>query len=264
MAVERRAPTHWHVIRSIARRELGIASRRKLVRLLFLFSALPPLVMGVILVVRVMAERATGADLGWDPVLRFLFIQSMPVALLALGLGTPLVARDRSEDVLYLYAVRPVMPWHYTLGKLLAVALPTFGLLMVPGFLIAVLRQGVMPDKVGTGESVVLVAKVALSALFMAAGYAGVSVGPSAATKRARWALLIAAFFFVIPDNVIRAIWGMDAYAVGPAEAVQALLGALFGDAGLLRGVLAAGVLSLYAGVGAMITMRAVRREMIP
>ncbi len=264
MAVERRAPSHWHVIRSIARRELGIASRRKLVRLLFLFSALPPLVMGVILVVRVMAESATGTDLGWDPVLRFLFIQAMPVALLALGLGTPLVARDRSEDVLYLYAVRPVMPWHYTLGKMLAVALPTFGLLVVPGFLIAVLRQGVMPDKVGTGESMILVAKVVVAGLFMAAGYAGVSVGPSAGTKRARWALLIAAFFFVIPDNVFRAIWGSDAYAVGPAEAAQALLGFFFGDSGLLRGALAALALSLYAAAGAMVTMRAVRREMIP
>jgi ABC-type transport system involved in multi-copper enzyme maturation permease subunit len=264
VAVERRAPTDWHVIRSIARRELGIAARRKLVRLLFLFSALPPLILGVILVVRVMAERATGTDLGWDPVERFLLIQAMPVALLALGLGTPLVARDRSEDVLYLYAVRPVMPWHYTLGKMLAVALPTFGLLVVPGFLIAVLRQGVMPDRVGTGESVVLVAKVAVAAFFMAAGYAGVSVGPSAATKRARWALLIAAFFFMIPDSVAHAIWGLDAYAVGPGEAAKALMGFLFSDSGVLRGLLAAAVLSLYAAAGATITMRAVRREMIP
>ena len=51
MASERRAPSAWHVIRAIARREIGIALRRRLVRLLFLGSLVPPLVFGIILVV---------------------------------------------------------------------------------------------------------------------------------------------------------------------------------------------------------------------
>jgi hypothetical protein len=262
MSVERRAPSDLHVIRSIARREVGIASRRRLVRLLFLSSLLPPLIMGVILVMRVMAEKTTGMDLGWDPVLRFLQVQAVPVTLLALGLGTPLVARDRAEDVLYLYAVRPVMPWHYALGKMMAVALPAFLLLIVPGILIAVLRQGVMADRVGTGESVVLVLKVAAAAFFIASAYAGVSVGPSAATKHARWALLIAAFFLFVPDLMLSQIW--DSYAVGPFFSGQQLLRALFGEATWIRGLAAAAVLAAYGVVGIFVTMRAVRREMIP
>jgi ABC-type transport system involved in multi-copper enzyme maturation permease subunit len=258
-----RAPSPWHVMRAIARRELGIALRRKLVRLLFLGSVGPPLVFGIVLVVRLLAEKAMGADLGWDPVLRFLQVQSFPVALLALGLGTPLVALDRSEDVLYLYAVRPVSPWHYAVGKMLAVAFPSLFLLLIPGILIAMLRQGLMPD-VATGDSLLLVGKVALAALFLAVAYAGVSVGPSAATKRARWALLIAISFFWIPDAAAQLVWRGNAYALGPGNAAEDLLSALFGDAEALRGWLSALVLGVYAVAGAWITMFKVRKEMTP
>jgi ABC-type transport system involved in multi-copper enzyme maturation permease subunit len=250
-------------MRSIARRELGIAMRRKLVRLLFLGSVGPPIVFGIILVVRLLAEKAGGIDLGWDPVLEFLKWQAFPVALLALGLGTPLVAVDRSEDVLYLYAVRPVSPWHYAVGKMLAVAFPSLLLLLLPGALIALFRQGLMPD-VHTGESLLLVGKVALAAVFLAAAYAGVSVGPSAATKRARWALLIAIGFFVIPDSAAQIIWRQDAYAVGPGNAAEDLLSALFEDAEALRGWLGALVLSAYAVAGAWVTVFMVRKEMTP
>ena len=225
---------------------------------------MPPLVMGIILVVRVMAKKAVGVDLGWDPVLRMLMIQAMPVFLLALGLGTPLVARDRAEDVLYLYAVRPVLPWHYTWGKLLAVAIPAFLLMFAPGVLIAVLRQGVMGNQVGTGESVMLVLKVGLAAIFIAMGYAGVSVGPSAATRRSRWALLIALAIFVVPDAVLGGVWKDEAYGVGPGNAAVELLRSLFGDRDVLRGLVSAGCLTAYAALGTLVTLRAVRREMIP
>ncbi len=264
MPVERISPSHWHVIRAIARREMGIASRRKLVRLLFLFSILPPLILGVLLVVRVMAKKSMGVDLGWDPVLRFLIAQSLPVALLSLGLGTPLVARDRSEDVLYLYAVRPVLPWHYTVGKMLAVAAPALLLLFLPGVLIAVLRQGVMPEMVTTGQSLALTAKIALASVFLAAGFAGVTVGPSAATKRARWAILLAAAFLIIPDTVVQAIWHDGAWALSPISAGRDLLTSLLGDLGFTRGLVAAVVLVLYAAAGSLVTMASVRREMIP
>ncbi len=260
----RTAPSHLHVIRSITRRELGIAARRWLVRLLFFFSLVPPVVFGIILVVRVMAKQAVGMDLGWDPVLRFLMVQAQPVTLLALGLGTPLVARDRSEDVLYLYATRPVLPWHYTAGKMLAVALPSFLLLVVPGILIAVLRQGVLGAEVTAGQSLLLVAKVVLAALFIAVGFAGVSVGPSAVTKRARWALLIAAVFFIVPDSIMTAVRGSDALALGPAAAGRDFLRALFGDLAASRAWLGALVLTVYGLLGVTATQRAVRREMIP
>jgi ABC-type transport system involved in multi-copper enzyme maturation permease subunit len=261
---ERRAPSGWHVIRAIARREVGIAARRKLVRLLLLASAIPPLVFGIILVVRLLAEKAVGVDLGWDPVLRFLQVQVFPVTLLALGLGTPLVARDRSEDVLYLYAVRPVSPWHYAWGKILAVAVPCFVLLVAPGILIAILRQGILPDRVGTGESLALVGKVVIMAVFVAMGSAGVSVGPSAATKRARWALLMALAVYIVPDAVTEAIWRGDPYPVGPGNAVRGLLDAFFEGSQGARGILSAGLLAAYAGLGAFVTFARVRREMTP
>lgn len=264
MGAERRSPSAWHVIRAIARREIGIALRRRHVRLLFLGSLVPPLVFGIILVVRLMAQKAVGVDLGWDPVLRFLQVQVAPVLLLALGLGTPLVARDRAEDVLYLYAVRPVSPWHYALGKMLAVAGPAFALLLLPGLLIAVLRQGLLSDQIGAPETALLSGKIALSALVLGLAYAGASVGPSAAVKRARWALLIALALFTVPDSLVEFAFGEDAIPIGPAKASEALLASLFEGRDTGVGAISAFVLLAYAALGAAITMIRVREEMRP
>jgi ABC-type transport system involved in multi-copper enzyme maturation permease subunit len=260
---ERRAPSSWHVMRAIARRELGIAMRRKLVRLLFLGSVGPPVVFAIILVIRILAEKMGGMNLGWDPILQFLAGQAFPVALLALGLGTPLVALDRSEDVLYLYAVRPVSPWNYAVGKMLAVAFPSLLLLFLPGVLIAGFRMGLMPE-VGIGQSLVLVGKLALAAVFVSAAYAGVSGGPSSATKRARWALFIAIAFFWIPDSAANIIWHRNPYALGPWSAGRELLSALFHQSDALRGWLSVVVLSVYAAAGVWVTMVRVRKEMTP
>jgi len=261
---EMRAPSSWHVVRAITRREVGIALRRKLVRILFLISAGPPLVFGIILVVRIMAEKASGMDLGWDPVLRFLQVQSAPVVLLALGLGTPLVSRDRSEDVLYLYAVRPVSPWIYAMGKMLAVAFPTMALLLIPGILIAVLRQGLMPETVHTGESLLMVGKMAVASFFMAWAYAGATVGPSAATKRSRWALLLAFGLFWLPDLIVQLVWRQGAYSAGPANASVDLLEALLGGGEAARGWVSAAVLAAYAVAGALVIKFRVQKEMTP
>ena len=156
---ELRAPTSWQVISAIARREIMLALRRRLVKLLFLVNLIPPLVMAVILVVNMMIRQSGLGDLGWDPLLRMLEIQAGPVLLLALGIGTPLVARDRREDVLFLYATRPVTPWSYTLGKMIAVAVPALALLIIPGILIAILRQGLI-EEFHLLDSIALVAKV--------------------------------------------------------------------------------------------------------
>jgi hypothetical protein len=260
----RRAPSGWHIIRAIARREIGIALRRRHVRLLFLGSLVPPVVFGIILVVRLMAEKAVGVDLGWDPVLRFLQVQVAPVLLLSLGLGTPLVARDRAEDVLYLYAVRPVSPWHYALGKMLAVAGPAFALLLLPGLLIAVLRQGLLPDEVSFADSAILVGRMALAAVFLSLAYAGASVGPSAAVKRARWALLLALALFTVPDSLIELVFGEHAFPIGPAKASESLLSALFEHRDLGGGAVCALVLLLYFVAGSLVTVLRVRTEMRP
>lgn len=264
MVTERRAPATWRVIYAIARREIALARRRRLVRLLFLASLLPPIVLATVLVVRLMTETVTGVDLGWDPVLLLLRVQAFPVSLLALGLGTPSVARDRAEDVLFLYATRPVSPWSYALGKMLAVAVPAAALLFLPGLLIAVIRQGVIGSDVTTIESLSIVAKVAVAAAFAAAGFSGVSVGPSAATRRARWALVIALAFFIVPDGFAESIWGSDAFALGPGNAVAGVLDSLFDRGFETKGLLAALLLLAYGTAGLLVTATRVGREMTP
>lgn len=256
------APPAGTVLRAIAGREIRIAARRRLVKLLFLFSILPPIVFTIILVVRIMAEQATGAHLDWDPLLRFLQFQALPVALLALGLGTPSVARDRAEDVLFLYATRPVLPWQYALGKLLAVAVPAVALMLLPGILIALLRLGVAGDLDAFGAAT-MIAKLTIVSVLLAWGYAGVTVGSSAATKRARWALLIALAFFVVPDGVAELFWRHGRIAFGPGSAVDGLLETFFDENGRsgLWGIL---VLTVYGTAGLFLTTVRVRREMIP
>jgi ABC-type transport system involved in multi-copper enzyme maturation permease subunit len=183
--------------------------------------------------------------------------------LLALGIGTPLVARDRSEDVLFLYATRPVTPWSYTLGKMLAVALPAVALLLLPGILIAILRAGLMAD-FGLVDSFTLIAKVTVAAVLMACGYTGVSVGPSAATKKARWALLLAFMCFVVPNAISEIIFTGGKYALDPATAIEDLIAALFEGDAARYGVVGGITLMAWGVIGALVTSARVRREMIP
>jgi ABC-type transport system involved in multi-copper enzyme maturation permease subunit len=257
-----RAPSRAHVITAIARREITIAVRRRLVKLLFLINLIPPIVMAVILIVN-MVVRQAGLDLGWDPLLMVLQIQAGPVLLLALGIGTPLVARDRREDVLFLYATRPVTPWSYTLGKMMAVAVPAVALLVVPGILIAILRQGLM-EEFGVIDSLVLIGKVLAASMLMAWGYSGVTVGSSSATKKARWALFVAFLCFAIPGAVSQTIWRGDGYALDAGQAVEDLLTSLFADDYARYGVVGAFSLAAWGGLGAFVTAARVRQEMTP
>lgn len=257
-----RTPSSWRVIRAIAQRETMLAARRRLVKLLFLASVLPPLILTVTIVVRIMAERMTGADLPWDPVLLFLQFQSFPVALLALGIGAPAIARDRAEEVLFLYATRPVLPWHYGLGKMLAVAIPAAALMLLPGMLIAVLRMGVTAQ-IGTEEALAMIAKLALVAVVTGWAFAGISIGASAATRRGRWALLIAIGVFVIPQAFTTIVWILSDIPLAPRAAVNAMLEAFFEHFDL-RGIFGCGMLIIYGTLGMLITTLRVRREMIP
>lgn len=260
---ELKTPTSVQVITAIARREIAMAMRRRLVKLLFLGNLIPPLVMAIVLVVSMVAKGFGLEDLDWDPLVRLLQAQTGPVLLLALGIGTPLVARDRSEEVLFLYATRPVTPWSYTFGKMLAVAFPAVGLLVVPGILIAILRAGMM-EGFGFMDSVTLIGKILAVALLMAWGFSGVTIGPSAATKKARWALLLAFLCFVIPEVVSEIIWRSDAWALSPGQGVEQLIEALFQEHTAVHGAVAAVCLLAWGALGMMITAARVRREMIP
>jgi len=262
MAVETRVPTTTQVIYAIARREITLALRRRLVKLLFLGNLLVPLVMGIILVVNMIARGVGSIDLGFDPLVKLLQIQTAPVLLLALGIGTPLVARDRGEDVLFLYATRPVTPWSYTVGKMAAVAVPAVALLVVPTILIAVLRAGMMSD-FSVVDSLVLVAKIMFVAVLVAFGYSGVTVGPSAATKKARWALLLAFLCFVIPNAISGIFWGNE-YGLDPGQAGDDLIAALFDEDTVTNGIIGAVSLLAWGALGALLTAARVRREMIP
>jgi ABC-type transport system involved in multi-copper enzyme maturation permease subunit len=263
MSGESRTPTSANVIAAIARREITMAARRRLVKLLFLGNLIPPLTMAIILIVNIAARGVGIENLGWDPLVRLLQVQAGPVLLLALGIGTPLVARDRNEDVLFLYATRPVTPWSYTMGKMLSVALPAVALLVIPGILMAILRAGLMAE-FGLLDSFTLIAKVVVAAALMAWGYTGVSVGPSAATKKARWALLLAFMCFVIPSAASQIIWGSGGYALDPKQAVDDVLAALFENDGAVYGAVGAITLVVWGALGSLVTATRVRREMIP
>jgi hypothetical protein len=254
------------VIRTIARREIMMALRRRLVKMLFLASLVPPVVVAIVLVVR-LAAKHQGFELEWDPLLRFFVAQTGPVLLLALGIGTPSVSRDRAEDVLFLYATRPVTPFSYALGKMLAVVAPATALFLLPGLVIAFLRHGLLGSEVTAAETTTLILKVTLAAALMGWGFAGISVGPSAATKKARWALLLALACFVVPDGISDLVWfDEDTYALGPGRAVKDLLSLLFaGEEGWVGfGVVGAIVLAVYGALGVFVTQARVKREMTP
>lgn len=262
MAAELRAPGSAKVIRAIARREIAIALRRRLVKLLFLGSLIPPLVMAVILVVRLMIEGA-GLHLGWDPLARLIAIQVGPVLFLALAIGTPSVARDRGEDVLFLYATRPVTPWSYTLGKLAAVAFPSVALLFLPGVLIAVLRMGLL-DSEGALRSLLLLGKVLVIAVFVSCAYAGICVGASAATKKARWALLVAFAALSLPRMAGAVLLRRAGYSLDAPGAVHDLIDSLFDGRWEAAGTAALFVLLAWAAAGTLVTAWQVRQEMTP
>jgi ABC-type transport system involved in multi-copper enzyme maturation permease subunit len=257
-----KAPTTVQVITAIARREIMMATRRRLVKLLFLGNLIPPIVMAVILVVNMIA-KGLGADLDFDPLAKLLDIQTAPVLFLALAIGTPIVARDRSEDVLFLYATRPVTPWSYTIGKMLAVALPAVALLLIPGILIAVLRAGLIAE-FGIVESLDLLVRIALVAVLVAWGYAGVTVGPSAAAKKTRWALLLAFGCFIIPASLAGIIWRGSSYALDPGTACEDLIATLFDGYDVSFGIVGAITLVVWGALGALVTSARVRKEMIP
>lgn len=258
----RPAPSAVHVIRAIARRELALAARTRLMRFLFLGSILPPLVFIVVLVVQLMITQNVDLPFKLNPLLGFLEFMGVPVLFLSLGLGTPSVSRDRAEDVLFLYATRPVLPWHYALGKMFAVAVPAFGLMLLPGVLTAVLRAGVVQD-IDVGEAFGMVARVLVVAVAMAWGYAGVTVGPSALVKKARWALVISLVFFMINDNLLRPFFS-DPWPLAPNEAFKELLYALFDEKDAVRGWISILILGIYGFAGFFAVRERVRTEMTP
>jgi ABC-type transport system involved in multi-copper enzyme maturation permease subunit len=259
-----RTPTTAAVIAAIARREIQMALKRRLVKLLFLGNLIPPLVMAGYLIINRLVSEMGVEDLGWDPLARLLEIQSGPVLLLALGIGVPLVSRDRAEDVLFLYATRPVTPWSYTIGKMLAVAVPAGALLFLPSLLMAILHFGLV-DGFGLVDSAELLAKATLAAVLLAAGFSGVTVGSSAAVKKARWALLLAFACFLIPNSISELIYrNADAYAFDVGTAADDLIATLFDGEDLRYGVVAGIVLAAWGALGLLVTSARVRREMIP
>lgn len=260
-----KAPTSRHVVTTIAQRELRLAWRFRLVKLLALFSILPVLVIATVLVGQAWLDKNFARTLDWDPVYVFLQVQTNVVVLLALGLGTPTIARDRSEDVLFLYATRPVLPWHYTIGKLTSVWAPVALLLCVPAAVVAVLKAGILVH-VTFAESGIMIGKAVVVAVATATGLAGITVGCSAVAKQTRWAVVLAILLLTVPDGMVQAMFGRDTFPVTPTRSSSMLTDFLFsdGDQGMVTGMVGLVVLLGWGVLGYMgITMRA-KREMIP
>jgi ABC-type transport system involved in multi-copper enzyme maturation permease subunit len=260
-AAAHRVPGMREVVGAITGRELRLASRRRLVLALFVLSLLPLVVFALVLIIGAASEATFGTHLDWDPVAKFLGVQAFPVELLALGLGTPIVAQDRAEDVLFLYATRPVRPAHYALGKLLAVALPCTALLLLPGFVMAGLRFGIL-TRVGLGDTLIVAASVVLASLLIGWGYAGVTLAASALTHRTRWAVWLALAVLILPDSVA-AILHLG-LAIGPGKAINAVIAMLFDHGEIGAGIWGASLLAALGMAGAGILLWRARREMTP
>jgi hypothetical protein len=101
-------------------------------------------------------------------------------------------------------------------------------------------------------------------AVLVAWAYSGVSVGPSAATKKARWALLLAFMCFAIPSAISQLVWGYGHYGLDPGEASEDLIHALFDDDSVIHGVVGAVMLVIWGTLGSLVTSSRIRREMIP
>lgn len=263
MSNRRSAPSSWQVIRAIAHREITLAFKRRLVKLLFIASVLPPIILTVVILVRMAVESSLGSEIGWDPMLQFLKFQALPVALLALGIGAPSVARDRNEEVMFLYATRPLLPWHYAVGKLLAVAVPAWALLFLPGLLVAFLRMAVTAQ-IGASVALAMTLKLLIIAIAGAIGYAGVTIGASAATRHGRWALLIALTFFVVPDALVAIFWGDSPIGFGPKAAINVYLESAFPNVDIIYTSISVFLLGAYGLLGWLVTTKRVKQEMIP
>jgi len=246
---------------AIAQREIRLASRRKLVRALFVTSLIPLVIFAIVLIAEVASKAALGMSLGWDPVHQFLGVQSFPVMLLSMAIGAPMVALDRAEDVLFLYATRRVRPLDYALGKWAAVALPASLLLLLPGLLMAGMRWGILPDVDAVG-SAWIAAKVVATSLLVGAGYGGVALAASALTQRGRWALLLALGLLFGPE--IGRGFARTEWPLGPMHASTTLIRALFGDGRSDYAVLGACLLAACAIAGVVLCATRVRKEMIP
>ena len=255
------APSRRHLLTVIVARELRLAAQRRGVKLLFLASLAPIAIFAMILVFRVVGQQALGQDLGWDPVEEFIAAQVFPVMLLTLGLGTPIIANDRNEDVLFLYATRPVGPWDYVLGKALSVMLPSFLLLFLPALVMDLLRLGILPQ-VGLLDFAQTLAWALLFALLAAWSLSGVALIGSALTQRSRWALLLAIALLVVPEILNSAL--EIPLALGPSMGINTLLETLFGQAATARGIWAGAVLLVYGAMGLLLPLRQVREEMRP
>lgn len=261
---ESRAPTTTTVIAAIARREIGMALKRKLVKMLFLGNLIPPLVMALYLVVEKYANERGIQDLDFNPLAELLQMQAFLVLILALGIGTMLVARDRAEDVLFLYATRPVTPWSYTIGKMLAVAAPAVALLVLPAIVMALMHLG-LQEGFSFSDFLLMIGKAALIAVLIAGGFAGITVGPSAVAKKARWALLLTFACFLIPSIAASVIWRhSDEFSLEPWTALEDMIASLFEGYDAIYGVEAAICLVVWCALGALVTSMKVRREMIP
>jgi hypothetical protein len=136
--------------------------------------------------------------------------------------------------------------------------------MFLPGLLISILQIGVTAEA-GVGEALTLAAKHALVSLAIGWAYAGVSVGSSAAVKKARWALLIALLLFTGPEALAELAWGEDAYPFSPANALKEFMELLLGGSEhIAEGLFGLGILIFYGCIGMYVITQRVRKEMIP
>jgi len=263
MAKHRAIPGAIAIVQTIVSRELRLSLRRTLVRSLFILSLASPLGFAGILMFRKVVEESMGQELDWDPIVTFLRVQCLPLALLALGLGAPAMIEDKKNRALSLYAARPLTPFRYALARIVAVALPVAALFILPGWGIIALRMGIL-EEATLSTSLLLALKVFLCALPIAWAYGGLTVAAGALCKKIRWALILTAAFFFVPDWLIQLSEIKLEQSIGPSGCATTILTESFETLDWLQAVWASLGLILYGFSGLAITLISYKKTAKP
>ena len=188
-----------------------------LVKIGILLSAGPLLVFAVYVALRLWVTRSMGGS-GGDQLpefdgtepLRYLYASEtwLAVSLITLGAGAPAVAEDLTFRAFQFYFAKPVTPEQYYAGRAIAVAIPIFGVTLVPAVVVDLVMVVMSPvDQAGTMAGLLLPCLVysLILAVVMGAGSVAISsLSKSRALTMSAWLLC-----FVVPHALASVVDGI-------------------------------------------------------
>ncbi len=265
----REPPSVWHVVRTIAWRDLARARDSRLVRFLGYATLALVAVFAALVVGKLWLQKLLGshANLDWDPVVTFVRAVRLPASLIAFLVAAPAIAMERAQRALLLYSTRPVRPADYVAGKALAAAMPIFAFVLVPGVLMALVQWGIDPS-VHLATALATATRIAIDAAAFAVPLAAMGLAASSVVRSTRAAIVLAFVLYAVPTGVGRGVWGVDGALLGVPKALEVVHATLFqvghGAQGGTRLALAVASLAGWSLAGLGWTWWQMRREMTP